>query len=316
MRVVGVTGGGGFIGGWVCRSLKEHGYEVIVMDRMRHGSDPQVFLGDVRDATAVTEFAAHVDGIIHLAAVLGTQETIGNPRPAAETNILGGLNVLEAASQYGLPLVYAGVGNHFMRNDAANAYTITKTCIEDFLRMFNAFRGAKFSVVRPVNAYGPGQSIAAPFGPSKVRKIMPSFICRALLGEDIELYGGGSQISDCVYVADVAEAFVRTLIETESHPLERPVEIGPLNSFTVRQTAEMVIRAVVELTGGAESRLVDLPMRPGETPGAMVYADVATLAQIGMQPSKLVPLYEGIQRTVAYYRETWLPYYHRGGQRG
>jgi len=108
---VGVTGGAGFIGG-------HRGHEPLVLDhhnRRLHRDDVEVLLGDVRDETAVFELAAHVDGIIHLAAVLGTQETIQRPRPSAETNILGILNVFEAADRYQLPVVYAGVGNHWMR---------------------------------------------------------------------------------------------------------------------------------------------------------------------------------------------------------
>jgi UDP-glucose 4-epimerase len=96
----------------------------VVFDHHRSGPrDYEVILGDIRDATAMVELAAHCDGIIHLAAVLGTQETIFNPRPAAETNLVGGLNFLEAVSQYDLPGVYIAIGNHWMNN----SYSISKT---------------------------------------------------------------------------------------------------------------------------------------------------------------------------------------------
>ena len=163
MKKILVTGGAGFIGSYVVERLLAKGYKVVVFDHSSPGlvtlahtmKGVEFFHGDIMDEVAVTEAAAHVDGIIHLAAVLGTQETIANPRPAAKTNILGGLNVLEAAVQYDLPVVYAGVGNHWMREEGAGTYTITKTAVEDFVRMFNKFRGARVSVVRPVNAYGP-----------------------------------------------------------------------------------------------------------------------------------------------------------------
>jgi len=174
-------------------------------------ADGEIFLGDVTDASAVTEAAAHVEGIIHLAAVLGTQETISNPRPSAEINILGSLNVFEAAVQYDLPVVYVGVGNHWMRNHGGGSYTISKSCAEDFARMYHAHRGLKVTIVRPVNAYGPRQSVAAPFGTSKVRKITPSFICRALSNSPIEVYGDGTQVSDMVHVTDVAKVMVKAL---------------------------------------------------------------------------------------------------------
>ena len=100
MKVL-VTGGSGFIGSAVIRRLVSQGDQVVVLDRVfrpKHYPDGvEIHVGDIRDATATTESVAHVDAVIHLAGVLGTAETIQNPVPAAETNVLGGLNVLAAA---------------------------------------------------------------------------------------------------------------------------------------------------------------------------------------------------------------------------
>ena len=316
MSKILVTGGSGFIGSYVIDELLGRGYEVLVLDRSApgplrcHKGDARVsfFHGDVMDDVAVTEAAAHVDGVIHLAAVLGTQETISNPRPAAKTNILGSLNVFEAAVQYGLPVVYAGVGNHWMREHGTGAYTISKTAVEDFAKMYNAYRGAEISVVRPVNAYGPRQSVAAPYGPSKVRKIMPAFICRALTGADIEVYGDGTQVSDCVFVADVARVFVSALEHThEFGRIAEAVGVGPLESHCVNEVAEMVIKAVASLTGEAPVGLKHLPMRPGEVPNAVVSAGQSGLTTLGMSSEDFVSLEDGIAATVHYYERTWLP---------
>lgn len=314
MKVL-VTGGSGFIASWIRRELIARGHSVLVFDHQdrRTGLAPgeEFFLGDVRDATAVTEAAAHVDGIIHLAAVLGTQETIHNPRPSAETNILGSLNVFEAATQYNLPTVYAGVGNHAFRLIGTGCYTITKSAAEDLARMYNLYRaGGRITIVRPVNAYGPGQSVAAPYGTSKVRKIAPSFACRALTGADIEVYGDGTQISDCVYVADVAATFVTALEHTAVNgPTEKPVEVGPLTSVTVNDIARLVAEYAAKVTGREPVGITHLPMRPGEVPNAIVTSDTTTLQQIGMTAADFIPLDEGIQRTVDYYAEQWLPGY-------
>ncbi|MGW0581137.1 NAD-dependent epimerase/dehydratase family protein [Streptomyces sp. NPDC002920] len=312
MKVL-VTGSAGFIGTWIRRELLARGHTVLAMDHQdrRQGLAPgeEFFLGDVRDATAVTEAAAHVDGIIHLAAVLGTQETINNPRPSAETNVLGSLNVFEAGAQYGLPVAYAGVGNHAMRLIGTGCYTITKSAAEDLTRMYNLYRdGGRITTVRPVNAYGPGQSIAAPYGTSRVRKIAPAFICRALTGADIEVYGDGTQVSDCVYVGDVARAFVTALEHTAEYgPTEKPVEVGPLTSVTVNDIARLVAEYAAEVTGREPVGIKHLPMRPGEVPNAVVSSDTSTLAQIGMTAADFVPLDEGIRRTVDYYATEWLP---------
>ncbi len=287
-----VTGGNGFIGQYVCEELERRGHQAVILDRRGYSaSGRETQLGDVRDSTAVTEAAAHTDAVIHLAAVLGTQETIGNPRPSAETNILGSLNVFEAATQYGLPVVYIGVGNHWMRNEGTGSYTISKTAAEDFARMFNAYRGGKIAIVRPVNAYGPRQSVGAPYGPSKVRKIMPAFICRALAGDAIEIYGNGTQISDCVSVKDVATTLVQALEYAADDLLpEKPVEVGPSFSMNVNEIAKLVIEQVSRLTGNDQVELVHLPMRPGEVPNAVVRADTLTLGQIGLSSDNFIPL--------------------------
>lgn len=311
---IGVTGGQGFIGSHIRTELLARGHQVVVFDRHPHtamAEGEEFFLGDIRDETAVVELAAHVEGIIHLAAVLGTQETIGNPRPSADTNIRGSLNVFEAANQYGLPAVYAGVGNSWMRDHGTGSYTISKTAAEDYARMFNAYRDGRISIVRPVNAYGPGQSVAAPYGTSKVRKILPAFTCRALTGADIEVYGDGTQVSDCVYVGDVARAFVTALEHNAAtgRPPQAPVEVGPMDSVTVNDIARLVADRAAEVTVREPVGIKHLPMRPGEVPNAVVKADTSTLAQIGMAAADFVSLEDGIRGTVDYYATEWLPGY-------
>ena len=297
MKVL-VTGGAGFIGQHVCRRLADGGFDPVIFDHYdRGGYDRPVFLGDVRDDVAVTEAMGHCGGWIHLAAVLGTQETIHNPRPAALSNMMGGLNLLEAAAQYDVPGVYIGVGNHWMNN----TYSISKTAVERFVAMFNADRGTQVNVVRAMNAYGPGQRAIAPWGDSRVRKITPSFVCRALEGLPLEVYGDGSQISDMVYVEDVAEALVRALesaIDGEVFP--EAVEVGPEAHTTVQEFARMVIEAC-----DSDSEIVNLPMRPGEVPNATVCADTATLSHVGMNAAWLTPIDTGLALTVEDFKRRY-----------
>ncbi len=300
---IGISGGQGFIGSHVADIAEERGHQVVIFDRdrKRQNGDREVFLGDVMDDVAMTELAAHVDGIIHLAACLGTQETIQNPRPAALTNLMGGLNFLEACAQYGIPGVYICVGNSGM----FNTYSISKTTVENFTTMFNKERGTRVNQVRLVNAVGPRQSVAPPYGPSKVRKIGPSFICRALTGAPIEIYGDGEQVSDLVHVRDGALALVLALERAASDVVfDRPVFVGTVQSHTVNEVAAQVLKA-----SGSSSEIRHLPMRPGEKPGATIKADTSTLHLVGMDPADLKTMPEIIDETVEWFRDNWLPGY-------
>lgn len=293
MKVL-VTGGSGFIGSHVVDTLISQGHEVLVFDRHRNAQYVNSIFGDIRDATSVSEAMSCVDGFIHLAGILGTQETVQNPRPAVETNVMGGLNVLEAASQYKVPGVCIGVGNHFM----ANTYSITKSTVERLVQMYNKDRGTRINVVRAMNAYGPGQSAAKPYGSSSVRKIMPSFICRALSNDPIEVYGDGTQVSDMVYVKDLAKVLVKAMRLAGDDKLLPTIEVGPEDHNTVIQIAELA----VELTR-SQSKIAHLPMRPGEEPGKPVMADTSTLKAAGFDPADFVSLREGMEDTIRYYRQ-------------
>lgn len=301
MKKIGITGGNGFIGSHVVDELLSRKYEVVVFDHSDKRKDlpegVEFFLGDIRDETAMSELAAHVDGIIHLAGVLGTQETILNPVPAVHTNVQGGLNFLEAITQYNIPGVNIAVGNWSMNNP----YSITKNMVERFCHMYNAERGARVNIVRAVNAYGPRQLAFTPFANSKVRKITPSLICRALSGMPMELYGGGVQISDMVYVLDVAKALVNALEAADRGELfPEAVEIGPAESLNILAVAQIVGTIVEELTGQKRD-IVGLPMRPGERVGDKVTADTRTLRYIGMSPETLIPLEIGMRETIEWY---------------
>lgn len=301
MKKIGITGGMGFIGSHVVDELLSRKYEVVVLDHSGKLSKvlPEVdfMLGDVRDETAMFELAAHTDGIIHLGGVLGTQETIKNPIPAVQTNIQGGLNFLEAITHYQIPGVNIAVGNWSMNNP----YSITKNMVERFCHMYRVEHGTQVNIVRAVNCYGPRQVATEPFASSKVRKITPSLICRALSGMDMELYGGGTQVSDMVYVKDVAKALVSALEAADNGKVfDTPIEVGPVVHTTIRETA-LLVNDIVEELGYPKVDIIDLPMRPGERVGEDVVAATETLELIGMNAADLAPLEIGMRATVKWY---------------
>jgi UDP-glucose 4-epimerase len=242
-----VTGAHGFIGSRVCHFLREYGHDPVGYDRPH----------DVRDRDRLLYVSGGVGGVINLAGVLGSAETFDGEQNAAEINIIGALNVFDAFR--GVPVVQIGTGH----KGQPNPYAITKAAAEDLGLARARYRGEKITVVRAYHAYGPGQKMCPPHGKSTVRKIIPSFVCRALTGMPLEVNGSGEQIIDLVHVDDVAEALVSAL----DGPFGTVVEAGTGKPTTVLDTAKAVIKVA-----GSDSPIVHLPMRPGEPEDATVVA--------------------------------------------
>lgn len=292
-----VTGASGFIGRHVVDRLLHNGTEVIAFDcriDTRNRRDIEFIVGDIRDEVAVAEAVGQATSWIHLAGVLGTQETISNPRPAAEVNILGGLNVLQAAAQHRTPGTYISVGNWF----EDNPYSLTKYSVERFCSMYRKYHDVNVGVVRGFNAYGPGQSIPPPYGRGPVRKIVPSFVSRAIHGDDIEIYGSGQQVMDMIYVTDLANIIVAcTDYLTDGGAADVIFEAGTGRRTTVAEIAGEVLRAV------GSGQIKHLPIRKGETADSVVLANPETLGPLGITTNDLISLEAGIKQTVEHYRK-------------
>lgn len=287
-----VLGGNGFIGGHVVEEALARGLEVTVFDRRRYGQNPEVtaFLGDVRDPEAVQEAVKLAGYVINLAGILGTQETINNPIPSVQTNLVGTINFLEACRPtkfHQVQGVQIGVGNYWMQN----SYSITKSAAIRFVEMYNEEHGTKVAMVRALNAYGERQK-AAP-----VRKIIPTFVLKALAGDDIEVYGDGSQVMDMIYVKDVAKILLDACVSSDTK-YDYIYEAGTGRHLTVQQIAELVVKAA-----SSKSQIVNLPMRPGEPEGAIVLGDPGTLTDLGQYD--LMPFEAGISRTIRWYKENY-----------
>jgi UDP-glucose 4-epimerase len=298
-----VTGGNGFIGGYVCERLQTLGHSVIVMDRSLFGGQwsdihilpsPErgIFFADVRDADAVNEAVYHSDGVIHLAGILGTQETLLDPQGCIDVNVTGSLNVFRACELHRKKCVYITLGNHFMNNP----YSISKSCAERLALMLNKERGTQIAVVRGFNVYGPRQKT----GP--VKKIIPTMITAALKGEPITVYGEGSQVQDMIYCTDMADILCRALL-VEHGVYDRIFEAGSGLKTTVLDIAQTIRMEIPAPLVGGEIKKV--PMRPGEVPGAVIVADPLTLLPLfpegGVVPG--ISLWRGIKRSIRYYRE-------------
>ena len=274
MRRALVTGSAGFIGRWVGEALSTRGIEPVAFDRPN----------SVLDRGALANAMADVDGVINLAGVLGTPEMFGSERHAAEVNVLGAVNVYDAALARGCPVVQIGTGH----KGQPNPYAITKGAAEDIGLARARYRGEPITVVRAFHVYGMGQHAPPPHGSSGVRKIIPSFVCRALTGMDLEVSGDGSQLIDLVHVSEVAEVLVYALWA----PPGALLQAGTGKPMTVTKAALDVVRACEGMTG-LRSRIVHAGPRMGEPPGAVVVADA---------PSCSNPWPYRLQETIDWYR--------------
>ena len=145
-----------------------------------------------------------------------------------------------------------------------NPYAITKGAAEDLALARAQWKGERIAVVRAYHAYGAGQKPFPPHGPSRVRKIIPSFICRALTGMPLEVNGDGTQLIDLVHATDVADVLVAAI----GGPYGMVTEAGTGKATSVYAAASEVIAQC----GGPSSRIVHVPMRDGEPEGTTVIA--------------------------------------------
>jgi len=247
-----VTGSSGFIGQHVIAALDRAGHVAVPFDRP---------IGDVRNRQRVTLKMSQVSAVINLAGLLGTPELFGSEHAAAEANILGAINVYDAAAEAGIPVVQIGTGH----KGQPNPYAITKACAEDLGLARARWCGEKITVVRAYHVYGPGQLPGPPHGPAKVHKFFPTFACCALQGLPLELCGGGAQLIDPVHVTDVAEA----LCDAIGGPYGEVTEAGCGKPVTVAQAAADIALAA----SPAAAVLTAAPPRPGEPEGAEVVAE-------------------------------------------
>ncbi len=202
--------------------------------------------------------------VYHFAASLGTSELDGQLRSSIETNVLGALNVFDAALTAHVPRVFFASKAHVW----LNAYTITKHTAEQMARLFSHQHPVRICSLRYFNVFGAGQKLAP------VRKVLPVFAAQALRGLPIQVYGDGAQTVDMLYVKDAARMTVDYLA---SGYVDRALDCGSGIPMTVNDLA-----AAVNDHFGSCAGVEHAAMRKGETPGTQLVADTGPLIeQIG-----------------------------------
>lgn len=267
-----VAGSGGFIGKALRTEAEARGHTVIPYDQPRDVCD--------RDGLLAAMTGTRAEAVINLAGVLGTEEIFGSEANAAAVNIIGAINVYDAALSVGIPVVQIGTGH----KGQPNPYAITKACAEDLGLARARYGTDRIVIVRAYHAYGPGQKACPPHGPGAVRKIVPSMVCRALTGMPVQVNGDGDQLIDLVHVEDVAAALVDGLAAAPGSV----IEAGTGKPTSVIDAAWTIIDRC-----RSESQVEHVAPRRGEPEHARVVAET---------PACPHPWPWGLDSTIGYYR--------------
>ncbi|MDP3673053.1 MAG: SDR family oxidoreductase [Telluria sp.] len=301
-----VTGGAGFLGSHLCDRLIALGHDVLCVDNFFTGTKRNVehLLDHPRfelmrhDVTF--PLYVEVDQIYNLACPASPIHYQHDPVQTTKTSVHGAINMLGLAKRvrarifqastsevYGDPSVHPQTEAYWGNVNPIgprSCYDEGKRCAETLF--FDYYRQHKLDikVARIFNTYGPRMH------PNDGR-VVSNFIVQALKGEDITIYGEGSQTRSFCYVDDLLDAFVRLMDSGSDFP--GPVNLGNPHEFTIRQLAELV----VELTG-SKSRLLKQPL-PADDP--MQRQPDISLARERLGWSPAVDLRDGLRRTIAYF---------------
>ena len=291
-----VTGGAGFIGSSIVRALLARGDKVRVIDNFFSGKrenladvagDIELIEGDIRDKAAIARACAGVEVVYHEAAIASVPRSLADPVSSNEANVSGTLNVLHEAKKAGVRrVVYAASSSAYgdtptlpkietMTPSPLSPYAVSKLAGEHYARVYTELFGLSTLSLRLFNVYGPGQRADAPYA-----QLVP----RVLEDPVFTVDGDGTQSRDLVFVADVADAFLRAL--------HRPEVTGVMNIGSGRAVTVLDVIAAARRTGPVEHG----PGRAGDVPHTC--AD-ATRAHSLLAWRATVSLEEGLALTSA-----------------
>ncbi len=234
MRVL-VTGGAGFIGANLCRTLLATGaVEVIVLDDLSTGSldnldgcDVEVRVGSVLDADAVGRACTGVQAIVHLAALGSVPRSVADPTTSFAVNATGTVNVLEAARRAGVHVLFASSSSVYGSNPALpkhedlaprpmSPYAASKLAAESTALAYSSSYALPVLAFRFFNVYGPLQRAGHAYAAA-----IPAFVHAALRDEPVTVFGDGSQSRDFTFVDTVCEVLTDAVIRrvTSAEPV-------------------------------------------------------------------------------------------------
>jgi UDP-glucose 4-epimerase len=268
MRVL-VTGGAGFIGSHLTDALVGRGDDVTVVDDLsaarpgRMSDEVTLHKLSVADGAELSAVTAEIrpDLICHLAAQIDVRASVSQPAADAEANVVGTVNVLEAARAAGARIVLASTGGALYGRDAPipsledvlplpeSPYGVGKHCAEQYVVLYNRLHGTSHAVLRLANVYGPRQDPAGEAGAVAI------FCAQVLAGERPTIFGDGLQTRDYIYIGDAVAALLAA------------ADRGRPGTWNIGSGAEVSVLELARVIGKIAGRTVEpvfAPARPGE----------------------------------------------------
>lgn len=308
-----VTGAGGFIGSHLTEHLTGLGADVCAFVRYNSRNDPGLLrllpkesqeqvrfvMGDLKDADAVRSAVRDVEIVFHLGSLIAIPYSYIHPRETVETNVLGALNIFEAARDadigkvvhtstsevYGTARYIPIDENHPLQGQSP--YSASKIGADKLAESFYRSFDVPIATIRPFNTYGPRQS---------ARAVIPTIIAQALTQEKVVL-GATHTTRDYTFVDDLVRAFV--LVAESPRTTGETVNVGSNSEISIGTVAEMVASLV-----GKEIEVVTDSdrLRPEKSEVERLWCD-NTRARDLLGWSPTVPLKEGLLQTIAWFRE-------------
>ena len=308
MKQILVTGGAGFIGSHLCDRLIADGHSVICLDNFYSGSKKNVWhlIGhpgfEVVRHDVTEPYRAEVDEIYNLACPASPVFYQYDPIQTTKTSVFGTFNMLGLAKRvkarilqastsevYGDPTehpqresYWGNVNPHGLRS----CYDEGKRCAESLCFDYHRIHGVNVKVIRIFNTYGPRMAIDD-------GRVVSNFVVQALKGEDITIYGDGSQTRSFQYVTDLIDAMLKVMSTPAA--FTGPVNIGNPGEFSMLELAEKVLSKV-----GGKSKIIFKPL-PSDDP-KMRKPDIS-LAKSALDWEPKVSLDDGLDEVIAYFRQ-------------
>ncbi|HKZ78069.1 MAG TPA: UDP-glucuronic acid decarboxylase family protein [Pyrinomonadaceae bacterium] len=307
MRIL-ITGGAGFIGSHLCERLLSESHDVLCLDNFFTGRRENIFhlLEEPRFELlrhdVIEPILLEVDQIYSLACPASPIHYQYNPVKTVKTSVMGTINmlglskrvharILQASTSeiYGDPLVHPQTEEYWGNVNPIglrSCYDEGKRIAETLMMDYHRQNQVDTRIARIFNTYGPRML-------ENDGRVVSNFIVQALRGEPLTIYGSGQQTRSFCYVDDLVEGLIR-LMNTDD--LHQPVNIGNPSEFTIRELAEEVVRAC-----GSDSTVKYLPL-PEDDPKQRKPDISRAQKLLGWNPT--VPLREGLEKTVSYFRDT------------